>query len=30
MSEKNKCGCGCVPTENSPNEREVKEPKGKD
>ncbi len=23
-------GCGCDPAENSPNERKVKEPKGKD
>ena len=30
MSEKHGCGCGCIPAENSPNEREVKELEGKD
>ena len=30
MSKKCGCGCGCVPAENSPNEKKVKELKGKD
>jgi hypothetical protein len=29
LGEKNRCGCGCVSAENSPNEGKVKDPKGK-